>query len=83
MMVCSMVCKKLLNFECCLVFVWEQKVKVLADHYDVRVWTYYLDVFKISATSLVSLSPSVNVLLTLFHTIHQWHMMMMTMILLF
>ncbi len=83
MMVCSMVCRELLCFECCLVFVWEQKVKVPADHCDVRVRTYCADVLKISATSLASLSPSVNVLLTLFHTIHQWHMMTMTMMVLF
>jgi hypothetical protein len=83
MMVRSLVCRELLSFECCLVFVWEQKVKVPADHYDVRVRTYCADVLKISATSLSSLFPSVNVLLTLFHTIHQWYMMMMAMMVLF
>jgi 23S rRNA U2552 (ribose-2'-O)-methylase RlmE/FtsJ len=35
-----------------------KKVKVPADHCDVRVRTYCADVLKISATSLASLSPS-------------------------
>jgi hypothetical protein len=54
-MVPSPVCRELLIFDCCLVFVWEQKVKVPADQYDVRVPTYCADVLKISATSLSSL----------------------------